>query len=83
MRKRFFYYLLDLSKHPEGCLLPLWARVVRTILFPLDTFYWKMSKSRGYDIYRDIWIIDNVEYSARSLYLLSHSQNKIFEEKGK
>ena len=61
-----------------GELLPLWAKIVRAILFPLDTLFWNMSRSRGYQWDKDVWIIDGVKYSGPSMRLLSDAQGEIF-----
>lgn len=59
------------SKVPEGMILPWWALAVRAVLFPLDFIYWNMSKTRGYQADRDIWLIYGVAYSGASLMLLA------------
>jgi len=49
--------------HPEGEILTRWLKVVRWVLYPLDTLFWKMSQTRGYNWDRDEWIIHGVRYS--------------------
>ena len=62
----------------EGALLPWWALTVRAILFPLDFFYWKMSKASGYQAETDTWKINGVIYSSFALHLLSKSQGETY-----
>lgn len=62
-----------------GTRLPLWLLCVRTVLFPLDTFYWKMSKSKGYDYKCDVWRIEGITYSAEALSDLAKSQGDTFK----
>lgn len=62
-----------------GTALPLWLLCVRVVLFPLDTFYWKMSESRGYDYVYDVWRIEGVTYSAEALSDLAKAQGDTFK----
>jgi hypothetical protein len=59
-------------------MLPKWAMILRVGLFPLDTLFWVMSQTRGYQIDKDVWVIGGVEYSDRSLYLLSKAQGETY-----
>lgn len=63
---------------PREMLLPRWAIVVRVILFPLDSFYWKMSNGRGYQACSDTWIINGVKYSHRNFRYLSKADGWLF-----
>ena len=66
------------SKVPEGAILPWWALAVRAALYPLDFFYWRMSKATGYQWQKDIWLINGVTYSGESLRRLSMEQGEAF-----
>ncbi len=70
---------LVLSKIPFGRVLPWWAVLLRGILFPIDSLYWKLSKTRGYQWENDTWIIDGVAYSGDSLRKLSQAHNEIYQ----
>jgi hypothetical protein len=58
----------------EGMVLPTWALCVRAVLFPLDFFYWRMGKARGYQWETDTWVIDGVRYSGKFFWLLARAQ---------
>ena len=77
MRKRLWYYLR--RNVMIGAILPTWLLYVRAVLFPLDTFYWKMSESRGYDYEYDVWRIGGITYSAEALSDLAKSQGDTFK----
>lgn len=66
------------SKLDEGALLPPWAMVVRAILFPLDTWFWRRAFKVGYQWDRDVWMIDGVAFSARSLRRLANGQGELY-----
>lgn len=68
---------MALNNHPEGYIIPAWLRVVRAILYPLDTFYWHMSKTRGYQVQTNTWIINGVSYSSSGLRVLANAQGEI------
>jgi len=63
---------------PEGAILPLWALSVRAALFPLDFFYWRMGKARGYQWGTDTWLIEGVTYSGTALRYLAAAQGEIY-----
>lgn len=60
--------------HPEGMVLTKPLKFVRAILYPLDTFYWRMRKARGYQWESDTWIIYGVRYSSVSLMALAEAR---------
>lgn len=66
------------SRIPEGSRLPLWAMAIRVALFPLDSFYWHMGRSKGFQLDRDIWLIDGITYSAGALRLLAESDGETY-----
>ena len=66
------------SHVPEGSLLPIWARIVRAILFPLDYIFWKLSKTRGYQWETDTWLIDGIEYSGLFFHYLAEADGEIY-----
>lgn len=76
MRKRLWYYLR--RNVMIGTILPTWLLCVRAVLFPLDTFYWKMSEAMGYDPVHDVWRIEGVTYNAEVLSDLARSQGDTF-----
>ena len=66
------------SKVPEGGILPLWALIVRAVLFPLDFFYWRMGQTTGYQCQTDTWLINGVTYSAEGLRLIAVAQGETY-----
>lgn len=64
--------------HPEGEILTPWLKTVRWVLFPLDTLFWKMSCTRGYNWDIDVWIIDGVHYSGKAMRLFAKSAGEVY-----
>lgn len=62
IRARFWRWLR--RGVPSGELLPSRLIIARALLFPLDFLFWKLSRSRGYQIETDTWLIYGVRYSA-------------------
>jgi hypothetical protein len=62
----------------QGQILPMWALCVRAVLFPLDFFYWRMSKVMGYDWRTDSLIIDGVRYDCAAFRLLSKANGETY-----
>ena len=77
VRKKIFDSIVR-SRVPEGCVLPDWAIVVRWILFPLDTAYWVLGRSRGYQWQSDTWLIEGVRYTGAALRALAASQGQTY-----
>ena len=66
------------SKVPEGTIIPWWALSVRAVLFPLDFFYWRMSKTTGYQCQNDTWLINGVTYSAEALRRMAKAHGETY-----
>lgn len=62
----------------HGIILPRWARLCRALLYPIDTFYWKMSKTRGYDWETDTWFIAGQRFNGFALLSLAQSDGELF-----
>lgn len=62
----------------EGALLPRWAIVVRWILFPMDSAYWHLASTRGYNPLRDTWLIDGMEFTGAAMHALVNSHGQVF-----
>ena len=69
---------LAVSRHPEGMILPRWLLAIRAVLYPLDSFYWLMSKSRGYQWESDTWIVEGVRYTGAALRALANAQGETY-----
>jgi hypothetical protein len=64
-RRRFFYYLVrEVFKVAEGQILPKYLIVLKCILFPIESFYFKINKD-FYDPYRDIYTINGIKFSGQ------------------
>lgn len=59
--------------------MPRWLRVIRFALFPVDSLYWMLSESRGYQFERDVWKIEGVTWSGRALRQLAQAQGHEFK----
>lgn len=59
--------------------MPWWAIVIRWILYPLDTFYWKISMSNGYDLRTNTWNIHGVRFSEEALYRIAKSVGAVYK----
>ena len=63
---------------PEGCILPPWAVALRWLLFPLDSAYWTMSRSRGYQWRSDTWLIEGVHYTGAAMRALACADGEVY-----
>ena len=61
-RKLWINILKDLGP-PEGCIVPLWLRIVYTFLFPLHGMRVLLGDAVGFDYLRLVWRIHGVDYS--------------------
>lgn len=69
---------LATAKHPKCEILPCWLLLIRAVLYPLDFFYWRMSKTRGYQLESDTWNINGVRYTGAALRALAESQGETY-----
>ena len=64
-RRRFFWWILEKKNVPENCILPKWARIIRFLLFPIETTYYTYIDTNNiYDTSRDSFKIFGREYSS-------------------
>jgi len=59
-------------------VLPWWLVAIRAMLFPIDTLYWRLSQSRGYQPYSDTWLIDGVRLSSNAIAQLPKHVGRCF-----
>jgi hypothetical protein len=78
---RNYIWKIATSKHPEGMILPWYLLAVRAILYPLDFFYWRMSRTTGYDPMCDVWKIEGVSYTGAAMRALAESDGEIYKFK--
>jgi len=74
MRKKLWRWVL--RNHEEGTLLHKWQIFIRIVLFPLETFYYFMNKSHGYQVEMDLWIIDGIKISGEFFRCLTNDMGK-------
>ena len=67
--------------HPEATILSGRLLIIRSILYPVDTLYWRHSVLTGYQWDRDIWIIEGVKYSGAALRMFAESEGEIYRIK--
>lgn len=63
---------------PEGCILPWWAVAIRWLMFPLESAYWTMCRTRGYQWRDDTWLIYGVRYTGAALRTLAESEGETY-----
>ncbi len=66
------------SKVPEGTFYPWWALTVRAVLYPLDFLFWRMEKSRGYQLENDTWLIYGITYSGAALRWMATAHGETY-----
>ena len=62
-----------------GRVLPVWAVLVRAVLFPVDTLYWLLSRQRGYDLMTDTWNIYGVRYAGTAFLMLARTKGEFYQ----
>ncbi len=67
-----------IKNHPEAMLLSRPLIILRAVLFPLDTIYWKINTKTGYQWLKDTWIIEGVEYSGKVMRDINNSNGKVY-----
>lgn len=76
MRDSLWRYAI--KNHPAGTILTGPLLALRAVLYPLDFFYWKMSKTRGYQLESDTWIIEGVRYTGEALRALANAKGETY-----
>jgi len=81
MRKIIWQHLLRKYRSDPGSEFQWWMKCIYASLFPLDFAAYKLSTSRGYQPYTDVWLINGVQYSGQMMRQLAKSDGKIFKVK--
>lgn len=76
MRKKL--WMIARRNHAEGEVLTNRLKAIRWVLYPLETFYWSMGRSRGYDWQTDTWLIGGVRFSTDFFMALNESIGDTF-----
>jgi len=79
MRQKLWLIFLKLSKTPKGSMIPKWLHLVRFILFPIDYIFWRHSKTTGYQIEKDVWIIEGQQYTGELMRHFAYGNNETFK----
>jgi len=74
-RRKLWLNIMEDHGPPEGCIVPLWLRLVYTVLFPLSGLRWLLDNALGLDITRMVWRIHGVDYSDRMFARLAAESN--------
>lgn len=61
----------------QGERLSGFLLVARACLFPLQFFYWSMSRGEGYCPHDDTWLIGGVRYSAELLHQFARADCQV------
>ncbi len=75
---RNFIWEAARKHHPEGMMLPRRFRVLRAILYPLDTFYFLYGERNGYNPQYDAWRIHGARFSSATLRTLAQAQGETY-----
>ena len=79
MRRSIWNYCT--SFFTPGQILPWWMLLIRWVLYPLDSFYWRMANTRGYQPYSDTWNIHGVHYTDQALRTFAAANGEIYKIK--
>jgi len=64
IRQRFYEWVgFDVFKLKLGQMLPWYMIALRYVLFPVDTLYWRLSQTRGYQLRSNSWLIEGCHFS--------------------
>lgn len=66
------------SNHPPYLELPRWLLLIRALLFPIDFFFWRVGKSRGYQWESEMWLIGGHRWSGEFFHVLSNSNGGVY-----
>ncbi|MCA9340430.1 MAG: hypothetical protein KDA17_05940 [Candidatus Saccharibacteria bacterium] len=69
------------ANYPEGQILNKPLIILRWILFPVDSLFWRMNEHRGYHWPSNTWTIFGVRYSDKALRMLADSGGETYKIK--
>lgn len=64
---------------PEGCIVPMWLRLVYAMLFPLHGLKVLLNDALGFDYLRMVWTIHGVDYSDRLFANFAAAEGETFK----
>lgn len=77
-RRKLWLNIMEDLGPPEGCIFPVWLRLVYTLLFPLHGLKCLLDDALGFDYLRMVWRIHGVDYSDRMFARLAVSSGELY-----
>lgn len=77
-RRKLWLNIMEDMGPPEGCIVPVWLRLVYTLLFPLHGLKCFLDDALGFDYLRMVWRIHGVDYSDRLFARLAVSNGELY-----
>ena len=77
-RRKLWLNIMEDLGPPEGCIIPVWLRLVYTLLFPLHGLKCFLDDALGFDYLRMAWRIHGVNYSDRLFARLAVSKGELY-----
>ena len=78
MRNTLWLHILEDLGPPQGCILPIWLRIVYVCIFPLQGLRIALGPSNGFDIMRNVYTIHGVEVAAVAFLHLSRANGELY-----
>lgn len=64
---------------PEGEYLSGPALIISVILQPARHLLWKMNENEGYDVMRDVWHIEGLDFSGELMRHFGYGDDRLFK----
>jgi len=78
MRNTLWLHILEDLGPEEGCILPMWLRLVYLLIFPLQGLRFLLGTATGMDFTRLTYEIHGVHFSARTFLRLSRACGELY-----
>jgi len=78
MRNALWLHILEDLGPEEGCILPMWLRLVYFLIFPLQGLRLLLGTPAGFDFTRMTYEIHGVQFSARVFLQLSRARGELY-----
>lgn len=63
IRRRFFFWVKQILRHPEGQILSVPLRILFVVLFPLKSILLYVGEREGYRWQSNVWLIYGIRYT--------------------
>lgn len=77
-RRKLWLNIMEDLGPPDGCIVPLWLRLIYLLLFPLHGLKILLNDALGFDCLRMVWRIHGVDYSDRLFFRLAQANGEIY-----